>query len=280
MQNANTNTNKNDTTQIYGMDTAKMKLDEIMRVKRDDSQDGGRKGVNFGDSGGMSRDEIMKLQSKLTREQLRQQKQKIRMDREKAMELAKDYRVIQAKKQAKENLRQYVQDWKRVTAGSAKTEAELKAIKDRFDNQDIESVMTSGIKAESGAVAARTIAEQKSQEMENALKQMRERFTGDDSDNDNRNEIDSSNIVSFIKNKKYSRAEELSLINEALPNLGELLVNRDTNKIFFEKKLPVLLESKHLDEKKKGEIVKLVKGFNTVGSHVGYHVKTKHDTDE
>ena len=250
------------------MDTSKLKISRILGVHTSSDSD------KTGD-GALSREEILKVQSKLTREQQKRQRLKMKMDKERAMELAKDYRVIAAKKEAKEALNQYVQDWKKVSKNSFKDPQEKKLILERFRNQDIETIMDAGRSAETGAVAARTAAEQKSLEMENILKQVREQFTGNDSSNIINNEGNTEKTDTKASNQ--TKRQELEIISEKLPNLGELLVNHDANKSFFEKKLSMLLESKYIDDQKRNDIIKLVRSFRTVESHVGYGVKPEQE---
>ena len=77
-----------------------------------------------------------------------------------------------------------------------------------------------------------------------------------------------------MKNEKgVSRIQELELLNEDLPSLEALLVDKALNKKFFETTLPKLLTNALVDDDKKQQCITLVRKYKTLQNHVGYGVR-------
>ena len=93
-------------------------------------------------------------------------------------------------------------------------------------------------------------------------------------DEDKENEgKDDDDEESLRKENAMKRIEELEVLNQDLPRMEALLVDKDLNKKFFEKDLPLILGHELLDEDKKRECVTLVRKYHTLQSHVGYGVR-------
>eukprot|EP00483_Globobulimina_turgida_P009924 UN09943 len=67
------------------------------------------------------------------------------------------------------------------------------------------------------------------------------------------------------------RIEEIEMLNEDLPKIEALLVDKELNKTFFEKKLPFLLNNDLVEDDKKKECIVLIKKYHTLQKHVGYN---------
>ena len=75
------------------------------------------------------------------------------------------------------------------------------------------------------------------------------------------------------KEEAVKRMDELELLNKELPTMEALLVDKEKNKEFFEKTLPVMINHEFLDEDKKEECIMLVRKYHTLQTHVGYGVR-------
>merc|ERR1712228_322234 len=84
-------------------------------------------------------------------------------------------------------------------------------------------------------------------------------------DDDGENEDDDDEEESLRKENAMKRIEELEILNQDLPKMEALLVDKDLNKKFFEKDL--------LDDDKKEECIMLVRKYHTLQTHVGYGVR-------
>jgi len=69
------------------------------------------------------------------------------------------------------------------------------------------------------------------------------------------------------------RIDELEILNKDLPKMETLLVDKELNKEFFEKTLPLILNHELIDDDKKQEYIMLVRKYHTLQTHVGYGVK-------
>merc|ERR1712228_181736 len=90
-------------------------------------------------------------------------------------------------------------------------------------------------------------------------------------DDDGENEDDEEE--SLRKENAMKRIEELEILNQDLPKMEALLVDKDLNKKFFEKDLPLMLNHDLLDDDKKKECIMLVRKYHTLQTHVGYGVR-------
>merc|ERR1712190_447739 len=91
-----------------------------------------------------------------------------------------------------------------------------------------------------------------------------------------RKEMDSDEDEESRQKKKEDaerRIDELEMLNKELPTMEALLVDKDKNKEFFEKTLPVMLNHEFLDDDKREECIKLVRKYHTLQTHVGYGVR-------
>merc|ERR1712204_3014 len=78
---------------------------------------------------------------------------------------------------------------------------------------------------------------------------------------------------SLRKENAMKRIEELEILNQDLPRMEALLVDKDLNKKFFEKDLPLMINHELLDDDKRREIVMLCRKYHTLQNHVGYGVR-------
>ena len=103
-------------------------------------------------------------------------------------------------------------------------------------------------------------------------KKDRKRDKGDGAGDDDEDDDD---MLDKEKKKEAAlkRIEELEILNEDLPSMEALLVDKELNKEFFEKKLPLILNHDLLDDDKKEDCIKLVRKYHTLQTHVGYGVK-------
>merc|ERR1712244_208333 len=59
------------------------------------------------------------------------------------------------------------------------------------------------------------------------------------------------------KEDAIKRIEEIEILNQELPRMETLLVDKELNKTFFEKTLPLMLNHESLEDDKKAECIKL-----------------------
>jgi len=79
--------------------------------------------------------------------------------------------------------------------------------------------------------------------------------------------IDQTNIK---KKSDSKRIDELEIIDESLPKLEMLLINKDINVKFFETTLPVIMNSNLADKTKKDNAKMLFRQYVNIAEHVGY----------
>ena len=108
---------------------------------------------------------------------------------------------------------------------------------------------------------------------EESLKKREGGKRGDDDDDEADDDEDDMLDKDERKKQALKRIEELEILNEQLPSMEVLLVNKELNKEWFEKKLPLMLNHELLDDDKRDEIVMLVRKYQTLQTHVGYGVK-------
>eukprot|EP01083_Nonionella_stella_P035213 96184_1 len=94
-----------------------------------------------------------------------------------------------------------------------------------------------------------------------------------DKKKENKDEDSDDEAVDERREDALKRIEELEIVDKDLPRMEALLVDKELNKEFFEKTLPILLNHELVDDDKRQECVLLVRKYHTLQKHVGYGVR-------